>query len=259
MKGLVAEAFRKVSAEHSHRIAVYALSENLTRTFADIEDDANALHRALGALRLPPNPTIVSNVGNRTGFVPLFVAALGSGSGFLPLDGGASPREVFDLADACSADLIVIAANADGGDAWSHVESEPLPCGLAAIRRTPADGPWWRAPGETDALVLKVTSGSSGFSKVAVTPERSVISDGRHVIEAMDISSRDIGAATVPMAHSYGMGNLLLPLITALSTPSGPATSPNWVSRCFPACRSSSTTSVVPTRRPRRSAASASW
>jgi acyl-CoA synthetase (AMP-forming)/AMP-acid ligase II len=212
MRGLVAEAFQKVSSEHKDRVAIYALSERLTPTFAELANDAHVLHRALEALRLPPNPTIVSNVGNRTSFVPLFVAGLGCGSGFLPLDGGASPREVFDLADSCSADLIVIPARPDGPEAWRDVVSDWLPCGLAAIRRMPADGPSWRQ-GETDALVLRVTSGSTGFSKIAVMREQSLVNDGRHVIEAMGISSHDISAATVPMAHAYGMGNLLLPLI----------------------------------------------
>jgi len=155
----------------------------------------------------------VSNVGNRMGLIPLFVASLGRGSSFIPLDGGASAREVFDLADAYSADLIVMPSESGDGDAWRGVEFAPLPCGLSAIRRKPAGGQVWRAPGETDALILKVTSGSTGLSKAAVTSELSLINDGRHVIEVMGIGSRDIGAATVPMAHAYGMSCLLLPLV----------------------------------------------
>ena len=116
MRGLVAEAFQKVSSDHRNRVAVYALSEQVTRTFADLEDDALRWNARCAALGLPPNPTIVSNVGNRTGFIPLFIASLSCGSSFLPLDGGASAREVLELADACGADLIVIPADADGLD-----------------------------------------------------------------------------------------------------------------------------------------------
>ena len=46
-----------------------------------------------------------------------------------------------------------------------------------------------------------------------VASEDNLVSDGRHVMEAMAIGSSDVNLATVPMAHSYGMGNLLLPLL----------------------------------------------
>ena len=210
MQGIIAEAFRKTSSRYRNRIAIYGLSEQVTRTFAELDEDVNSLERALGRLSLPAHPTIVSNVGNRTGFVTLFLASVGFGSSFLPLDGGASTREVFDLADAYHADLIVVPIDAS---APAGSTPEALPCGLAAIKRQPDGGPAWRTPQETDGLVLKVTSGSTGHSKVAVTPEQTLVNDGRHVVEAMGIESSDISAATVPMAHSYGMGNLLLPLI----------------------------------------------
>jgi len=213
MRGLIAEAFQEVASNHRNRAAVYGLSERTTRTFADLADDVVALERALRTLGLPPNPTIVSNVGNRIGFIPLFIASLSCGSSFLPLDGDSPAREVLEIADAYSADLIVFPAGADGWNESVGVTPQSLPCSLAAVKRAPADGPSWREAGETDGLILKVTSGSSGFSKIAVTPEQTLISDGRHVAEAMAIESRDVCAATVPMAHSYGMGNLLLPLV----------------------------------------------
>src|SRR6188472_2139507 len=87
MRGLIAEAFQEVASNHRNRAAVYGLSERTTRTFADLADDVVALERALRTLGLPPNPTIVSNVGNRIGFIPLFIASLSGGSSFLPLDG----------------------------------------------------------------------------------------------------------------------------------------------------------------------------
>jgi acyl-coenzyme A synthetase/AMP-(fatty) acid ligase len=61
--------------------------------------------------------------------------------------------------------------------------------------------------------VLKLTSGSTGLSKAAVTSELSVFNDGRHVAEVMEISANDIGCATVPVAHSYGLSALILPLL----------------------------------------------
>lgn len=210
MTGPIADTFDRISSQHRNRIAVYGLSEEVTRTFAELRDDVSALERALCALHLPSAPTIIANVGNRTGFIPLFLAGVGLGSNFLPLDGGASAREVLDLADVSGADLVVVPAEAA---AFRPMAPAPLPCGLWAIVRRQTSDPCWRAPHETDALVLKVTSGSTGPPRLAVTPEKSLLADGRHVIDAMAIEANDVSVATVPMAHSYGMGNLLLPLL----------------------------------------------
>lgn len=210
MAGLIAETFDAVVSNSPNRIALYGLSEGVTRTFAEVREDAAAIDRALRAIRLPRCPTIVSNVGNRTGLVPLFLAGLGAGASVVPLDGGAAPREVFDLADTYGADLVVVSSDTV---TFREMATVPLPCGLAAILRRPGKGPWWRQNNETGGLVLKVTSGSTGSVKVAVTTEQSVLNDGRHDAEAMELSATDIGCATVPLAHSYGMGALLMPLL----------------------------------------------
>jgi acyl-coenzyme A synthetase/AMP-(fatty) acid ligase len=210
MAGLIAERFDAVASACPDRIAIYGLSEGVTRTFAEVREDTATIGRALAQLNLPPCPTIVSNVGNRTGFIPLFLAGLSRGASLMPLDGGAAPREVLDLADAYGADLVVVS---DDAAAFREMTTVRLPAGLAGITRRPDRSPWWRLPNETDGLVLKVTSGSTGSAKVAVTTELGVLNDGRHVADAMAIAATDIGCATVPLAHSYGMSVLLLPLL----------------------------------------------
>jgi long-chain acyl-CoA synthetase len=210
MAGPIAEAFARVWSGQRNRIAIYGLSEGITRTFDDLRDDIDQFRCALARLQTPDRPTIVANVGNRVGFVPLFVASLEWGATFLPMDGDASPHEVIDLANAVSADLIVVPA---GSVAFDRMTPIPLPCGLVALARVIAADAPWRAPDETGPLVLKVTSGSTGASKIVVASEQTLLSDGLHIIEAMEIRPGDVGAACVPLAHAYGMGNLLLPLL----------------------------------------------
>jgi acyl-coenzyme A synthetase/AMP-(fatty) acid ligase len=209
--GPIAERFARVSFENPDRVAIYGLSENVTRTFSQLAADVEALKRALPALGLPSRPTIVSNVGNRTGFVPLFLSSLESGGCLLPLDGDAPAQEVLEMADAYGAHVVVIPADVNGFEGTTPM---PLPCGLAAIVREPSIDSW-SAPDGNEPLVLKVTSGSTGASKIVMASEFNLVSDGLHVMEAMDIRSNDVGVATVPMAHSYGIGNLLLPLVLA--------------------------------------------
>ena len=210
MPGLLSERFHRVSSEQRHRIAIYGLSEGLTRTFSELRADADGLRQALSRLALPDRPTILSSLGNRSGFIALFLASLDAGSSLLLVDGDAPAPEVLEMAEAYDADLIVVPATTATFAAATLV---PLPCGLAGIVRQSTGAAVWRRPQESEALVLKVTSGSSGRSKAVVASVENLVSDGEHVIEAMGIGARDVSLAAVPMSHSYGIGNLLLPLL----------------------------------------------
>ena len=63
------------------------------------------------------------------------------------------------------------------------------------------------------AAVLKVTSGSSDRPKAIVTTESNLWHDGRHITAAMDISTADVNLGSIPLSHSYGLGNLVMPLL----------------------------------------------
>lgn len=58
----------------------------------------------------------------------------------------------------------------------------------------------------------KLTSGSTGTPKVHLFTEREMIADGDAVCEAMGIGPDDLNHAGLPFAHSYALGNLILPL-----------------------------------------------
>ena len=64
-----------------------------------------------------------------------------------------------------------------------------------------------------DAALLKLTSGSTGFPKAILTAESHLIADGERIIEAMGIAGRDTQLAVIPLSHSYGFGNLVMPLL----------------------------------------------
>jgi len=210
MAGIIAERFARVTSEYRHRIAIFGLSEDSTRTFAQLRDDIETLRRELLNLGLPPRPTIVSNIGNRTGFIALFVAGLQMSAAVVLIDGDAPIAEVLRTAATYGADLVVVPAGVTG---INHRAPIQLPCALAAIAFQQPEAPAWRLPSETGGLLVKLTSGSTRAPKAVIATEENIVSDGEHVIEAMGITSKDVGLAAVPMAHSYGLGNLLLPLL----------------------------------------------
>src|SRR5207302_107547 len=90
-----------------------------------------------------------------------------------------------------------------------HVEAVAIGDGVRAFALRAAR----EASGYGEAVVLKLTSGSTDVPKAAVAGIDHLINDGRHVVEAMGITPRDINFACIPLSHSYALGNIVMPLL----------------------------------------------
>lgn len=130
---------------------------------------------------------VVSAVGNTASAPALLLACRALDAVVMAVDAWATPTEVDALAIRFGAAAIV---NADA-----------VRCSPGAMRR------------HAGAAILKLTSGSTGAAKATRTTEAQMIADALHIIEAMDIRAADTQIAAIPMSHSYGLGNLLLPLL----------------------------------------------
>jgi len=64
-----------------------------------------------------------------------------------------------------------------------------------------------------DARIIKLTSGSTGKPKGIVTSEQNLIADSENICASMDIGPDDINFGAIPLSHSYGFSNLVMPLI----------------------------------------------
>lgn len=93
-----------------------------------------------------------------------------------------------------------LAASAGAAFAWIDDMSEPI-CHLIG------DKPVRRA------FLVKLTSGSTGQPKPLVFTHAQMLADGRQVCASMDIRPDDVNFAVIPLGHSYGLGNLVLPLL----------------------------------------------
>ena len=60
---------------------------------------------------------------------------------------------------------------------------------------------------------VKITSGTGAVPKAIECHARHLLADGANIIATMKIRARDINLAAIPLGHSYGLGNLVLPLI----------------------------------------------
>ncbi len=60
---------------------------------------------------------------------------------------------------------------------------------------------------------IKMTSGTSGASRLVAFTEAQLAADARNIVETMHLSRESPNLAAVSLAHSYGYSNLVLPLL----------------------------------------------
>jgi len=64
-----------------------------------------------------------------------------------------------------------------------------------------------------ETRVIKLTSGSSGKPKGIVASEANLIADCENICASMDIRADDVNFGAIPLSHSYGFSNLVMPLV----------------------------------------------
>jgi acyl-CoA synthetase (AMP-forming)/AMP-acid ligase II len=60
---------------------------------------------------------------------------------------------------------------------------------------------------------IKLTSGTTGDLKFVYCSAANLRADGEHIIRTMGIRPADRNLAVIPLGHSYGLGNLVMPLL----------------------------------------------
>jgi len=70
-----------------------------------------------------------------------------------------------------------------------------------------------RSRGDKTVCCMKVTSGSGALPKAVACRASHLLADGRHINSTMNIGPRDINLGVIPLGHSYGLGNLVMPLL----------------------------------------------
>ncbi len=124
------------------------------------------------------------------------------------------------------------------GAAWFDVFLGLLECGAVAVPLDAAEpaaalpriaaelggGYWWdgRSLRRTDGMrrfrdpeiaLIKLTSGTTGRPRPLVFTGAELLADARQVMATMGITPGDLNYGLIPFGHSYGLGNLTLPLV----------------------------------------------
>jgi acyl-coenzyme A synthetase/AMP-(fatty) acid ligase len=113
--------------------------------------------------------------------------------------------------------------------------AEPAEVRIATARAAGASWLWEKGrlqplaqhapPRRRDFCLVKLTSGSTGTPRALVFTHDQMIADGRQICSSMGIRPDDLNLGIIPFGHSYGLGNLIVPLLLQ-GTPVAAAASP---------------------------------
>lgn len=137
--------------------------------------------------------TVVLAAPNGPDWLAVFLGLLQAGAVVAPLDPG-------EPLASQQATALAIGA----GWLWSAGELRPV----AGRPRRARDA----------RRLLKLTSGSTGVPRALAFTDAEMLADGRQVCAGMGIRPDDVNFGLIPFGHSYGLGNLVVPLL-AQGTP----------------------------------------
>ena len=178
-------AWEKTVSSGAGRTAVQGSPQGSGCTFGELDERAKtALAGAgLGSFR---NRVVAFQLQNSPDWLARFLACQFAGAIAMPVD-----------PDVPAAGLQRICEQSGAAALWTREGLQPLEGGK---RRAPA-------------CLVKLTSGSTGLPRPLFFEDRQMLADGRNIISTMGIRAEDINLASIPFGHSYGLGNLVMPLI----------------------------------------------
>jgi len=189
MSHALLQAWGKTLRRRGGDRAVVQAVDGRSVTFRGLDARASAWLRAHA-----PDPTqltgraVVFAAANGIGWLEIFLGLLKAGAVAVPLDAAEPPVAQRQIAASLRAAFW-----------WDGAKLQAL----AGARR-------YRDP---TLCLIKLTSGTTGQPRALVFTAAQMLADGRQVTSTMGIGPRDLNYALIPLGHSYGLGNLTVPLL----------------------------------------------
>jgi acyl-CoA synthetase (AMP-forming)/AMP-acid ligase II len=202
------QSWESVAHRQPRAVAIIETESGISWTRAELRGWAQEL--AGGPLAAAAGECVGFSLPNSAEWVALFAALQSLGAAAVPLDASLTPAQQ----DSVAAGLHLRYVWRDG-----------------ALRETAGKS---RAAGMM--RVGKLTSGSTGAARIVRCSAAHLVADGRNIIRTMRIEPADRNLALIPLGHSYGLGNLVAPLLlqgTAMVCAKGfvPRQVPGWIQK----------------------------
>lgn len=189
MSRALLEAWEKTIRQHGRERAIVQAADGAAVTFRELDARATVwadIH-ARGPMRVKGR-AVVFAAPNGIAWLELFLGLLKADAIAVPLDAAEPPLAQRRLAMSLRAAAW-----------WNGSSLEPLP--EPKVYRDPA------------ICLIKLTSGTTGKPRALVFTAEQLLADGRQVTTTMGIRRPDLNYALIPLGHSYGLGNLTIPLL----------------------------------------------
>ncbi|HWA88325.1 MAG TPA: fatty acid--CoA ligase family protein [Opitutus sp.] len=187
MNATLLEAWRATVHAQPAAVALIDATSGRRWTRADLDAAADAWHAAHGDA--VASQTVAFAEPNGFDWLCVFL-------GLLKVSACAAP---LDPAEPAAAQLA--AARSIRATALWHGHRLEI---LAPPARPPRDG----------RRLVKFTSGSTGAPRALYFADAEMLADGAHICTGMDIRTGDLNLGLIPWGHSYGLGNLVVPLLS---------------------------------------------
>ncbi|HUG11895.1 MAG TPA: class I adenylate-forming enzyme family protein [Opitutaceae bacterium] len=183
------EAWAKTLRRRGDELAVVQASDGTTATFRELDARSAAwCEKHVTDTNRLKGRAVVFAAPNGIGWLEIFLGLLKCGAVVTPLDSGEPLQAQRQLAVALRAAAW-----------WSGSSLQPL----ESARR-------YRDP---NICLIKLTSGTTGRPRPLVFTAAQMLADGAQVTATMGIRARELNYALIPLGHSYGLGNLTMPLL----------------------------------------------
>jgi long-chain acyl-CoA synthetase len=201
MTSEIVESFQRIVRDTPARPLIFLPASDTALTATDVLAAATAVCDQLDDAHINPRGLIVAALGNRPSYLATFLACRLRQQPLCPVDAGTTAAEIDAIATKLGA-CAVLTSNASAGTTAS----------LGMTIAKPAIDPGDSRHGP--AVLLKLTSGSTGAPRATLTTEPVLTADSRILMSAMGVGADDTQMAAIPLSHAYGIGNLVVPLFT---------------------------------------------
>ncbi len=185
--GAVLRRWRSLVKKRAQADALIEAGTGKVYRFGELEALAEARAEFVSSFPRLEGNRVAFAAQNGAGWLAIYLALLKVGSVPVPLDAGEPVARQRELARAARARLLWI------GEIPEEI-SRP-------VRESPG------------LCVIKLTSGSTGAPRALPFRDEEMLADSRQICATMGISSSDRNLAVIPFGHSYGLGNLVFPLL----------------------------------------------
>jgi long-chain acyl-CoA synthetase len=187
--------WEKTLARKCDAPAIFATSGEVLRTFGDIEQRAWDLLRSIDVFH--EGNVLAVQIGNHEDWPSILIGCLRGHLVVLPLEQSISEHQRDEALEICKVKAVL-----------SAVPSGGTP---EIIRLGTGDStPDWR---ENPPNLLKLTSGTTATPRAIRFRSEQLLADCNQICNTMGISDIDLNFGVIPISHSYGFSNLLMPLI----------------------------------------------